>query len=89
MGRGLAKILPDIEIFGAKLSPGPFTVKEHVLVTIMATVGYTSAYATDIIAVQRVFYNQQWNFSCQSFDYFSSPLRLPSRLRYIFLLLSA
>ena len=70
MGRGLAKILPDIEVFGAKLSPGPFTVKEHVLVTIMATVGYTSAYATDIIAVQRVFYNQQWNFSCQLYCFF-------------------
>lgn len=34
------------------------------LVTIMATVSYQSAYATDIIAVQRVFYNQQYNFSC-------------------------
>lgn len=35
------------------------------LVTIMATVGYSSAYATDIVAVQRVFYNQSWNFSYQ------------------------
>lgn len=40
-------------------------MKEHVLVTIMATVGYQSAYATDIVAVQRVFYNQSWNFSYQ------------------------
>jgi len=63
MGRGLAKILPDIEIFGAKLSPRPFTVKGHVLVTIMATVGYSSAYATDILAVQPVFYNQRWKSS--------------------------
>lgn len=36
----------------------------------MATVGWTSAYATDIIAVQRVFYNQQWNFSCE----YTSPI---------------
>jgi hypothetical protein len=47
------------------LNPGPFTVKEHVLITIMASVGSGSAYATDIIAVQRVYYNQVFNFSCK------------------------
>lgn len=31
----------------------------------MATVGAGSAYATDIVAVQRVFYNQNYNFSCK------------------------
>jgi hypothetical protein len=36
-----------------------------VLVTIMGSVGYQSAYATDIVAVQRVFYNQTHNFSYQ------------------------
>ncbi len=36
----------------------------------MASVGAASAYATDIIAVQRVYYNQQYNFSCM----FSSQL---------------
>ena len=66
MGRALAYVLPDVEIFGLPLNPGPFTVKEHVLVTVMASVGYSSAYATDIIAVQRVFYKQNWNFSCLS-----------------------
>ncbi|PPQ81817.1 hypothetical protein CVT25_013653 [Psilocybe cyanescens] len=34
-----------------------------VLVTIMASVGAQSAYATDIVAVQRVSYGQAWNFS--------------------------
>ncbi|KAJ2919361.1 hypothetical protein MD484_g1053, partial [Candolleomyces efflorescens] len=28
----------------------------------MASVGATSAYATDVIAVQKVFYHQEWNF---------------------------
>ncbi|KAF5319702.1 hypothetical protein D9619_008668 [Psilocybe cf. subviscida] len=65
MGRAWAKFLPDISIFGIRLNPGPFTIKEHVLSTIMASVGATSAYATDIIAVQRVFYNQRYNFSYQ------------------------
>ncbi|KAH9985944.1 OPT oligopeptide transporter protein-domain-containing protein [Russula vinacea] len=35
---------------------------QHVIITIMAGVGATSAYATDIIAVQKVFYNQHAPF---------------------------
>ena len=31
----------------------------------MATVGADSAYATDIVAVQRVYYNQKWSFLCK------------------------
>jgi OPT family small oligopeptide transporter len=64
-GRLLATIFPRRKIFGLSLNPGPFSVKEHVLVTIMASVGSQSAYATDIIAVQRVYYNQSWNFGYQ------------------------
>ncbi|KAI0776985.1 OPT oligopeptide transporter [Trametes elegans] len=65
LGRIWAYALPNVKIFGVSVNPGPFTVKEHVLVTIMANVGYQSAYATDIVAVQRVFYNQIYNFSYQ------------------------
>ena len=31
----------------------------------MASVGAESAYATDIVAVQRVSYHQKWNFLCK------------------------
>ncbi|EIW77497.1 OPT oligopeptide transporter [Coniophora puteana RWD-64-598 SS2] len=65
MGKLWARIVPNVKIFGLSINPGPFTVKEHVLVVIMATVGWQSAYATDIIAVQRVYYNQIFNFSYQ------------------------
>ncbi|KAG0691921.1 OPT oligopeptide transporter [Suillus ampliporus] len=65
MGRLWAAVVPNISVFGARLNQGPFTIKEHVLITIMATVGWQSAYATDIIAVQRVFYGQTYNFSYQ------------------------
>ncbi|KAG8904835.1 hypothetical protein FRB99_001091 [Tulasnella sp. 403] len=65
LGRLAAAVLPDISIFGASLNPGPFSIKEHVLITIMASVGAYSAYATDVVAVQRVYYNQRWNFSYQ------------------------
>lgn len=62
VGRLWARIMPHVQIFGVSLNPGPFTVKEHVLVTIMATVGAQSAYATDIVAVQRVTYDRPFGF---------------------------
>ncbi|KAF8577798.1 OPT oligopeptide transporter [Ramaria rubella] len=74
VGRLLASTLPAWKIFGMSLNPGPFNVKEHVLITIMAGVGYQSAYATDIIAVQRVYYNQVFNFSYQWFLVMSTQL---------------
>src|SRR6266545_5646227 len=58
IGRLWARVMPNVKIFGAPLNPGLFSIKEHVLATIMASVGAGSAYATDIVAVQRVFYNQ-------------------------------
>lgn len=42
--------MPNVKIFGVSLNPGPFNVKEHVLITIMATVGYQSAYAVSVQA---------------------------------------
>ncbi|KAK0442537.1 oligopeptide transporter [Desarmillaria tabescens] len=65
IGRAWARIVPNWKVLGVSLNPGPFTIKEHVLVTIMASVGYGSAYATDIVAVQRVYYNQMYNFGYQ------------------------
>jgi OPT family small oligopeptide transporter len=74
IGRFCAAYLPRKKILGISLNPGPFTIKEHVLITIMASVGATSAYATDIIAVQRVFYNQKFSFSYQWFLVMSTQL---------------
>ena len=81
LGRAWARLFPRLEIFGLSLNPGPFSIKEHVrsatfrgvalltscqvLATIMASVGSGSAYATDIVAVQRVYYNQNYNFGCE------------------------
>ena len=36
IGVYMAKVLPDINIFGAPLNPGPFTIKEHALIYIIA-----------------------------------------------------
>ncbi|OCF30938.1 OPT family small oligopeptide transporter [Kwoniella heveanensis BCC8398] len=45
------------------INPGDWNVKEHTLVYIMANVSAGSAYATDIIATQRFFYNQNWGWA--------------------------
>ena len=45
LGRLVARFLPRVRICGQSLNPGPFTIKEHVVVTIMAGVGAVSAYA--------------------------------------------
>ncbi|KAF7334639.1 OPT oligopeptide transporter [Mycena venus] len=65
LGRAWARLLPNVSILGVQLNPGPFTIKEHVIITIMAGVGAGSAYATDIVAVQRVYYDQTFNFGYQ------------------------
>ncbi|PSR82950.1 hypothetical protein PHLCEN_2v5920 [Hermanssonia centrifuga] len=65
LGRLLARVIPRRRIWGIPLNPGPFSIKEHVVVTIMAGVGASSAYATDIIAVQRFQYNQIYSFGYQ------------------------
>ncbi|KAJ6518167.1 oligopeptide transporter [Mycena vitilis] len=65
LGRAWARFLPNLSLFGVHLNPGPFSIKEHVLITIMAGVGAGSAYATDIVAVQRVYYDQTYSFGYQ------------------------
>ena len=40
-----ARWMPRKRVFGLSLNPGPFNVKEHVIVTVMASVGAGSAYA--------------------------------------------
>ncbi|KAG8831066.1 hypothetical protein FRC18_007173 [Serendipita sp. 400] len=47
------------------LNPGPFNIKEHCLITVMANVVAGGAYATDIIAAQRIFYEQRWSATYQ------------------------
>ncbi|RXW17009.1 hypothetical protein EST38_g8852 [Candolleomyces aberdarensis] len=65
MGKAWASVVPNVKVFGLELNPGPFTIKEHVLVTIMATVGAGSAYATDVVAVARFYYSKTYHFGIQ------------------------
>ncbi|TDL22398.1 glutathione transporter [Rickenella mellea] len=47
------------------LNPGTFNVKEHTLIAVMATVGAYGAYATDVIATQKIYFNQQPSLTYQ------------------------
>ncbi|CAG8652084.1 3835_t:CDS:10 [Cetraspora pellucida] len=66
VGRWMASVLPVDEFKFYKwkftLNPGPFNVKEHVLIAVAAGAGGGSAYGTDIIAIQDLFYNQHPGF---------------------------
>ncbi|KAL2128596.1 hypothetical protein VTI74DRAFT_8947 [Chaetomium olivicolor] len=48
-----------------RLNPGPFNVKEHAIIVVMASVSFSVAYATDIILAQKVFYKQDFGFLWQ------------------------
>ena len=74
-----ARAVPQVKVFGIQLNPGPFTIKEHVIITIMANVGSGSAYATDIVAVQRVYYNQNPSFGYSWLLVMSTQLVRPPR----------
>lgn len=64
MGHGWAKVMPTrkFRTFGItwSLNPGPFNIKEHSIIVVMASVSFSVAYATDIILAQVVFYNQNF-----------------------------
>lgn len=63
-GRAWEKVVPNrqINIFGLRcdLNPGPFNIKEHSIIVVMASVSFSVAYATDIILAQLVFYKQNF-----------------------------
>ncbi|KAF3993307.1 hypothetical protein FT663_00581 [Candidozyma haemuli var. vulneris] len=62
LGRGWEWVVPDWKIFGVSLNPGPFTLKEHTIITIMGSVSFGggAAYATDILLAQNKFYNSDY-----------------------------
>jgi hypothetical protein len=47
------------------LNPGPFTIKEHTLITIMLNVVILGSPVTDISAASRILYGQRWSVGNQ------------------------
>ena len=48
MGNLWARYVPKVSLFGISLNPGPFTIKEHVMIAVMSDVGDGAAYAVSI-----------------------------------------
>lgn len=68
-GKSMERFLPTwrLTLFGYSMSlnPGPFNVKEHTLISVMANVVVYGAPVTDIIATQTFFYNTPWGIGKQ------------------------
>ncbi|GJJ70843.1 hypothetical protein EMPS_03193 [Entomortierella parvispora] len=56
-GKIMARLLPS-----GILNPGPFNIKEHVLVGLTANCASQAAYAVDIVVIQKVYYKQNFGF---------------------------
>lgn len=69
LGKGMAWLLPEkrFNTFGYiwSLNPGPFNIKEHTVITIMASAVYSDVYVTTVFATQKAFYNQSISFGYQ------------------------
>jgi OPT family small oligopeptide transporter len=69
VGKLWARWLPNRQFntFGIKwnINPGPFNVKEHSVIVVMAGVSFGTAYATDIILAQVAFYKQNFGLGFQ------------------------
>lgn len=65
----MAWLLPEkrFNTFGYvwSLNPGPFNIKEHTVITIMASAVYSDVYVTTVFATQKAFYNQSLSFGYQ------------------------
>ncbi|PRQ60497.1 putative oligopeptide transporter, OPT superfamily [Rosa chinensis] len=67
VGHLMARVLPTHRFFqGTRfeftMNPGPFNVKEHVLITIFANCGAGTVYATHILTAVKIFYKRKLTF---------------------------
>lgn len=67
LGHLMASTITDRVFFKGKrweftLNPGPFNIKEHVLITIFANSGAGSVYAIHVVTAVRIFYKQHMTF---------------------------
>ncbi|KAG9068981.1 hypothetical protein KI688_009871 [Linnemannia hyalina] len=66
LGHMMARFLPtrQMSLFGwsFSLNPGPFSIKEHILIGTMTAVNTSTAYAVDIVILQHLFYDDKQPF---------------------------
>lgn len=67
LGKLMAATLPTklIRVPGTRwafsMNPGPFNIKEHVLITIFATSGFLAPTSTSIMTIMKVFYHRKFS----------------------------
>ncbi|KAJ3270180.1 hypothetical protein HDV01_000459 [Terramyces sp. JEL0728] len=65
IGIFFAATLPNVSLFGMQLNPGPFSVKEHVLINTIVSASAASPYGIDNVVGQYLFFNDRdvnfWN----------------------------
>lgn len=67
LGHLMARTITDRVFFKGKrweftLNPGPFNVKEHVLITIFANSGAGTVYATHVLTAVKLIYKRKFTF---------------------------
>ncbi|KAJ2665559.1 hypothetical protein IWW48_000010 [Coemansia sp. RSA 1200] len=66
-GYVMSRVLPKrtFSTFGWKwsLNPGPFSIKEHVLISIFATASSGSPYAIDVVTIKKIWYKSDLGFA--------------------------
>ncbi|VAI22021.1 unnamed protein product [Triticum turgidum subsp. durum] len=86
VGRFMASVLPDrkVRLLGGRLgsfnlNPGPFNIKEHVIITIFANCGVSygggDAYSIGAITVMKAYYKQSLSFLCALLIVLSTQVR--------------
>ncbi|KZV71079.1 OPT superfamily oligopeptide transporter [Peniophora sp. CONT] len=73
LGTFMEFVIPSRGIF-RYLNPGPFNKKENAFIVIMASAAANSALGTEVLAVQRLYYNTTPNPAASIFLLFSSQL---------------
>jgi len=73
LGEAMAQFIPRRGWF-RYLNPHPFNAKEHACIQIMASSGSAAAQGTEVLSVQRLFYNTRINAGTGIFMLFASQL---------------
>ncbi|KAJ7261805.1 OPT oligopeptide transporter protein-domain-containing protein [Mycena haematopus] len=73
LGKAMESVIPTSGLF-SYLNPHPFNKKENAFIVIMASAAANSALATEVLAVQRLYYNVTPNPGASIFLLFSSQL---------------
>lgn len=84
MGKFMARVLPtrkySLGAWEFSLNPGPFNIKEHVIITIFANCGVSygggDAYSIGAITVMKAYYKQTLGFLCALFIVLTTQVQL-------------